>query len=436
MLGRMLSALFVAIVLVMPARAELTIQISEGVEGSLPIAVVPFGFEGRGAAPADIAAIVAADLRRSGRFQPLPREDMVGEPHEAQQVNFQSWRAVGTDNVVVGKLRALADGSYQVQFQLLDALRGKQLAGYSIPSRPDQLRQTAHQISDIIYETLTGQRGAFDTFIAYVVATGKGTDKATHRLAVADADGYGEQTILESTQPVMSPAWAPDGKRLAYVSFNKGRPAVYVQNVVTQEVRVVAEYPGLNNAPAWSPDGKRLALTLSKDGNPEIYVVDMATLRLQRITRHYAIDTEPAWAADGRELFFTSDRGGSPQIYRVRLDASGAATRPQRLTFEGRYNARASVSPDGKHIAVVHGADGKYRIAVQELNTGILRVLTDARLDESPSFAPNGAMIIYATEENGRGVLAAVSIDGRSHQRLSLQSGDVREPAWSPFKRL
>lgn len=434
MLGKVLSTVIAAMVLVAPVHAELTIQISEGVEGALPIAVVPFGFDRAGPAPEDIAGIIAADLRRSGRFEPLPSEDMVGEPHDAQAVNFKSWRAVGMDTLVVGRLRSVPDGTYQVQFQLLDTLRGKQLAGYSIPSRAQQLRQTAHQISDIIYETLTGERGAFDTFIAYVTATGKGTDKATYRLAVADADGYNEQTILESSQPVMSPAWAPDGKRLAYVSFSKGRPAVYVQNVVTQQVQLVAEHPGLNNAPAWSPDGKRLALTLSKDGNPEIYLIDIATRRLQRITRHYAIDTEPAWAPNGRELYFTSDRGGSPQIYRVQLGAGGAATRPQRVTFEGSYNARASVSPDGKLIAVVHGSDGRYRIAVQELKSGILRVLTDTRLDESPSFAPNGAMIIYATEERDRGVLAAVSVDGRSHQRLSLRSGDVREPAWSPFK--
>jgi TolB protein len=316
-----------------------------------------------------------------------------------------------------------------VRFQLFDVYRGEQITGYSIPTTARDLRATAHQIADIVYETLTGQPGAFATRIAYVTSQ-RDTDGGERVvLEVADADGYDPQTIVSSTEPLMSPAWSPDGRRIAYVSFEKRQPSVWVQEVFTGRREKIASFKGINGAPAWSPDGRQLALTLSKDGNPDIYVMDLARRSLRRITDHWAIDTEPAWSPDGRHLVFTSDRGGAPQIYRVAAGGGSA----ERVTFEGGYNARPSYSPDGRQLAVVTRVNGRYRIAVIELQTGAMRVLSDGSLDESPSFAPNGSMIIYATREQGRGVLAAVSTDGRVRQRLGFQSGDVREPDWSPY---
>jgi TolB protein len=312
-------------------------------------------------------------------------------------------------------------------------LRGVQLTGYSIPTSAERLRRVAHQISDIVYEKLTGQRGAFNTHVAYVTVEQTGAQERQFRLAVADADGFAEQVILSSKQPLLSPAWSPDGRRLAYVSFEEGRSVVYVQEVVSGKREAVASFKGLNSAPGWAPDGRRLALTLSRDGNPEIYILDLQSRALTRVTHSHAIDTEPAFAPDGKSLVFTSDRGGRPQIYRVALDNYRPQGRPKRLTFEGDYNARASFSADGSRLVMVNGENNRFRIAVMELARGTVRVLTDSRFDESPSFAPNGSMIIFATERNNRGVLEAVSVDGRAHQRLGTSQGDVREPAWSPF---
>ncbi len=433
-----LSSLIILSLMMFPAPsyAVLTIEITQGVEGAAPIAIVPFGWRGAGGSqpPEVMHRIVAADLQRSGFFKPLPDEDMIARPVEAAQVNFADWRALNVDHVVVGRMQELPDGTYQVQFQLLDVYKGTQLAGYSIRSRKPDLRRTAHQISDIVYQTITGKPGAFDTHIAYITVTHNRKQERIYRLAVADADGHNEQIVYESKKPLMSPSWSPDGKRLVYVSFTRGRPEIYIQNIFSREIRRVADFKGINSAPVFSPDGTQLALTLSKDGNPEIYLMDLRSKRLSRVTRSYAIDTEPAWMPDGKAIVFTSDRGGSPQLYRVKVNRKGAAGRVERLTFDGNYNARASVSPDGRYLAMVHREQGKFRIAVQDLKTGHFRILTESRLDESPSFAPNGSMIIYATEDNYRGVLAAVSVDGRAQQRLSLQSGDVREPAWSTFK--
>ncbi len=417
------------------AHAVLTIEITQGVEGAAPIAIVPFAWAGKDAPPEYMNKIIAADLQRSGFFKALPEEDMIAMPGEAGKVNLADWRALKVDYIVVGKIISQPDGAFQVQFQLLDVYKGKQLAGYSIRSRKPSLRTTAHQISDIIYKTITGVQGAFDTHIAYITVTENRKGTQLYRLAIADSDGFNEQVVYESTRPLMSPSWAPDGRRLAYVSFFSGRPEIQVQNILTRETQKITGFKGINGAPAWSPDGRRMALTLSKDGNAEIYVVDLKSKKFTRITRHYAIDTEAAWMPDGNALIFTSDRGGSPQLYRVELNSQGAATgRPRRLTFDGNYNSRASISPDGRRVAMVHREKGKFQIAVLELKTGRFQILTDSRLDESPSFSPNGSMIIYATEDNYRGILAAVSVDGRAHQRLSLQMGDVREPAWSPFK--
>jgi TolB protein len=434
MLKTVFAIAALSLALISPSRAVLTIEITQGVSGASPIAIVPFEWVGNGAVPQQLHAIVAADLQRSGFFQPLADQDLVAQPHTANQVNYTNWRALNVDHLVVGRMQAMPDETFQVQFQLLDVYKQTQLAGYSIRSRKADLRRTAHQISDIIYKTITGQPGAFDTRIAYVTVTQNQQQQKSYRLAVADSDGYNEQIVYESKHPLMSPSWAPDGQRLVYVSFSRGRPEVYIQNIVTRKFERIVAFKGINSAPVFSPDGSKLALTLSKDGNPEIYILDLTTKNLSRVTSNYAIDTEPAWMPDGRSIVFTSDRGGSPQLYRIAVNAQGATGRAKRLTFEGSYNARGAVSPDGRYLAMVHREDGRYRIAVQDLKAGHFRVLTDSRLDESPSFSPNGSMIIYATEDNYRGVLAAVSVDGRSQQRLSLRTGDVREPAWSPFK--
>lgn len=415
------------------AQARLEITITGGAEGALPIAIVPFGVPAGDAPAEDLAAIVGADLARSGRFAPLPAESLPARPHEGAQIDFAAWRQAGIDTVVVGRMLP-REGGFLVQFQLFDVLRGAQLAGYAIPTRAPLLRRTAHQISDLVYEKLTGERGAFNTHVAYVTVENlPEPGKRRFRLAVADADGYNEQVILTSNHPLMSPAWSPEGKRLAYVSFEAGRSVVYVQNVLSGKRERVAEFQGINSAPAWSPDGRRLALTLSKDGNPDIFILDLDSRALVKVTRSYAIDTEPAWESDGKGLVFTSDRGGRPQLYRVELGPRGSTGYPRRLSFEGDYNADAAIDPAGDQVAMVHNGGRGFQIAVQDLTTGNLQVLTESRLDESPSFAPNGRMIMYATEVGGRGVLEVVSVDGRARQRLGLSSGDVREPAWSPF---
>jgi TolB protein len=377
-----------------------------------------------------VSAIVSADLARSGRFAPLA--NLPATPQDARDVDYGQWRTAGAESLVVGRITRRSDGTYSIDFQLLDVPRGVQLAGYSVPATAAQLRRVAHQISDIVYEKLTGQRGAFDTSIAYVTEV-RQAGKRKFQLAIADADGYNEQVVLTSGQPLMSPAWAPEGRRIAYVSFEEGRSVVYVQEVATGKRDRVAAFPGINSAPAFSPDGRKLALALSHDGNPEIYVLDLATRALTRLTRHFAIDTEPTWSPDGAALVFTSDRGGRPQLYRIAMKAGMPAGTEERITFEGDYNARARYSPDGRLLALITGNGSSFQVAVFEPSSGNMRVLTDSGLDESPSFAPNGSMIIYATEAGGRGVLEAVSVEGGAQQRLGLSKGDVREPAWSPY---
>ncbi len=413
--------------------AELTIRIEQGVESALPIAVVPFAPVGEPSPPVDVAAVVSADLARSGHFAPMPAVELPSQPASFSSVNFKSWRAVGMENLVIGKLLRGNDGGYVVEFRLLDIYKGTQLMGFRIPSSAENLRLTAHHVSDLIYEKLLNQKGAFATRIAYVtVEKERGSQQAVYRMQIADADGYDPHTILESTQPLLSPSWSPDGSQLAYVSFEDKNSAIYLQNVRSGERERIISGDGINSSPAFSPDGQRLAVTLSRDGDPEIYIYSLRSRDLDRITRHPAIDTEPNWAPDGGSLVFTSDRGGGPQIYRVKLDG----TSPQRVTFNmGRYNARARHSPDGKKLAVVHGTDRGYHIAVLDLETNIYEILTSARLDESPSFAPNGSMLIYATMGALGSELAATSTDGRLKQRLALQRGEVREPAWGPFRK-
>ncbi len=412
------------------AAAALTIEITEGAEGALPVAVVPFGWQGQGAPPKqDMAEIIRSDLQRSGRFNTMPAGDMLARPQSGSEVEFRDWKVLGMENLVVGNLRPNGSGGYLVRFQLFDVFKGEQLAGYSIPTTERNLRATAHHIADIVYEKLTGQRGAFATRIAYVTSINNAGGEPRIALKVADADGYDAQTIVTSKEPLMSPSWSPDGRKLAYVSFENGKPGVYIQEVFTGRRQKVAAYKGINGAPAWSPDGRKLALTLSKDGNPEIYVLTLSRKSLKRLTNHYSIDTEPAWSPDGRNIIFTSDRGGKPQVYQV----PSAGGKVKRLTYEGSYNARASYSSDGELVAMVTRQGRDFRVGVLDLESGGLQVLSEGHLDESPSFAPNGSMVIYATKVNGKGELAAVSVDGRVRQRLALQEGDVREPVWSPY---
>ncbi len=423
----LIGALFM--LLLTPANAVLTIEINRGVDVGIPIAIVPF--RTTGLAPQDVAAIVNADLARSGRFDVLPKENFLSMPDAHSSISYKNWRLLKAEAVAVGNVKALGNDRFQVDFKLYDVVRQTQLGGYRYTVGGAKLRRVAHKISDFIYQKLTGRKGAFDTRIAYVTAHRHGKGKTTYQLWVADSDAYNAKNILTSKEPIMSPAWAPDGRQLAYVSFEKKRSMIYIQNLFTGKRELVAKFRGLNSAPAWSPNGRQLAFSSSKDGNPEIYVMDVATKQPRRLTRHRSIDTEPSWSPDGRYLIFTSDRGGRPQIYK--MGASGGNA--QRLTFEGKYNARASYAPDGTKIVMVTQNDSGFHIATLDQRTGRFKLLTRTRLDESPSFAPNGDMILYATEKGGRGVMAAVSADGNVQQTLRVQSGDVREPAWSPFNR-
>jgi len=412
------------------AYAQLVIEITRGQENAVPIAVVPFGWETTSTAPFDVAEVVAADLRSSGRFEPLDRKDMIDRPSTGEQIRFQDWRYLKTDFIAVGKLTPDGADRYAAQVELFNVLTGQRLTGQRLTASTSGLRAMAHRISDIIFEQLTGIRGAFSTRIAFISATGT-PPQQRYQLIVADADGANQQVIASSTEPLMSPAWSPDGQSLAYVSFESKSAAIYVQTLRTGERRRVSARAGINGAPAWSPDGKTLALTLSrKDGDVDVYTLNLASQMLTRMTFDPRIDTEPNWSNDGRTLYFNSDRAGNPQIYQ--LDVS-QPNNVSRVTFEGAYNARPRISPDGKQMAVVYQDRGNFRIAVVDLASKAVRVLTQGRQDESPSFAPNGATLIYATQDRGRGVLATVSVDGRVQQKLAASSGDVREPVWGPF---
>ncbi|MGB6604913.1 MAG: Tol-Pal system beta propeller repeat protein TolB [Steroidobacteraceae bacterium] len=414
------------------AHAALEIQITSGVRDPVPIAVVPFTPAPQADGGLDVAQVVQHDLEGSGRFRALPREHMPGKPTRAADVVAADWKNLGSDYVVVGRVSALADGQVAVDFDLVNTLTGAHVASQRFAGPASSLRNAAHKVSDVVYQKILGVRGAFATRIAYVAVDG--TPPAQHyQLIVADADGENAHVVLESRFPIMSPAWSPDGQWLAYVSFENKRSGVYVQLVRSGERRLVSARSGVNGAPAWSPDGKRLALALSgSDGAPAIYILDLVTQGLTRITDDPSIDTEPEWTPDGRSLYFTSDRAGSPQIYEISTQPGG---HPRRITFEGNYNARPRISPDGTELAMVTLDDGNYRIAVQDLHTGTARVLSHGRLDESPSFAPNGATLIYSQREgNGNaGSLATVSVDGLTGLRLKAEQGEVREPAWGPF---
>ncbi|GAB4185438.1 MAG: Tol-Pal system beta propeller repeat protein TolB [Wenzhouxiangellaceae bacterium] len=414
-----------------PAQAKLEIEITQGVASAMPIAIVPFAWQVPDEVePVDsVTDVIASDLYRSGLFDPMAESDMIERPTAPEDVRFGTWRLLKVDAVVVGQVRAVT-GGYELEYHLIDVFSGRQLLSQVQFAAAGDLRFGAHRVADTIYQALTGQPGAFATRIAYIVATGEGDD-SRYELVVADSDGFNEQSIVSSPQPLLSPAWSPDGRQLAYVSFARGNSTIMLQNIFSGEREQIAAFKGINGAPAFSPDGRRLALTLSRSGSPEIYLFDLASREFTQLTSHWGIDTEATWSPDGRHLYFTSDRGGRPQIYRIAVGGGD----PERITFQGEYNARASLSPDGRYIATTHGNDNDYRIAVYDRETEQLRVLSSGRLDESPSFAPNGSMILYATRESGRGVLAAVSADGNVRQKLVQSLGDVREPAWSPLVR-
>ena len=379
----------------------------------------------------DVAKVVRDDLARSGQFRTLPVEQMVERPTRGGEIQYPTWRQLKQDYLVVGRVLDAGEGGYRVEYELFDVARSERLLGLAMTARASAMRDVAHQMADAIYEKILGVRGAFWTRIAYVTASGTGKD-TRYALNVADADGWNPQVVVRSAEPLLSPAWSPDGRKLAYVSFERGNSSIYIQDIATGARELVSSFRGINSAPSFSPDGRKLALSLSRSGNPEIYVMDLASKQLTQLTNHFGIDTEPTWSADGSTIYFTSDRGGRPQIYQV-PSSGGAAT---RVTFQGNYNATATISPDGKKIAVAQGSGNTYRIALMDSSLGAPRwsTISTGSLDESPSFAPNGSMLIYAAREGGRGVLYAVSADARVRQRLVLADGDVREPAWSPYR--
>ena len=419
---------FLAMAVATPVRADLQIDITQGVSDPIPLAIVPI------VGSADLGVIVQHDLDSSGRFKTLDRRSIHQSPQRAAEVIAADWHAIGEDYVLVGRMSAAGSTSMAtstgIDCDLVNVLTGQVLGSTHVVATPGTLRQAAHQLSDFVYQKILGTRGAFATRIAYVAVEGA-PPAQRFQLIVADADGENPQVILESRQPVMSPAWSADGQWLAYVSFETHAAAIYVQQLHSGERRQVSARAGVNGAPAWSPDGKRLALTLSgSSGNLDIYVLDLATQALTRITDDPAIDTEPTWSLDGTQLYFTSDRSGGPQIYRIDV---ANPQRVQRITFGSSYNARARMSPDGRSLAYVTREGADYRIAVQDLTSGNVRVLTHGSLDESPGFAPNGMTLIYAGQQAGRGTLATVAVDGQVSQRLKAERGEVREPVWGPF---
>jgi TolB protein len=413
-----------------PVLAQLRLTITQGVTDPINIAVVPFTRAIPADGGLDVAAVVQRDLESSGRFKGMPRGDMITQPTTSSQVDSAAWKQLRNDYVVVGRVTALPNGDISIDAELVNVLTGQNLLARKWTGKPANLRNLTHRVADAIYEKIIGVRGAFATRIAYVSVDGRPPTQK-YQLIVADADGENPRKIMQSDRPIMSPAWSADGEWLAYVSFERRVSAVYVQQVRSGQRSMVSARAGINGAPSWSPDGKKLALTLSgTNGNLDIYLLDLGSQQLTRLTDDPSIDTEAVFSPGGDAVYFTSDRSGNPQIYKL---TPGSSERPRRVTFANAYNARPRVSPDGKQLALLTLEDGAYRIGVQDLASGNVTVLSKGRQEESPSFAPNGAMLIFSGRERGAGVLQTISVDGQTTLRLSADAGEVREPVWGPF---
>ncbi|MBI6925191.1 Tol-Pal system protein TolB [Pseudomonas putida] len=414
----------------MAVAEEKNILVTSGSDRATPIAVVPFAVQGGSVLPEDMADIIGNDLRNSGYYSPIPRQNMISQPSQASEVIFRDWKALGAQYVMVGSI-VPSGGRLQVQYALFNVATEQQVLTGSVAGTTDQLRDMSHYIADQSFEKLTGIKGAFSTRMLYVTAERFSTNNTRYTLQRSDYDGARAVTLLQSREPILSPRFAPDGKRIAYVSFEQKRPRIFVQHIDTGRREQVTNFEGLNGAPAWSPDGSRLAFVLSKDGNPDIYVMNVASRQISRVTAGPGINTEPFWGKDGNTLYFTSDRGGKPQIYKQSVGGGSA----ERVTFVGNYNANPKLSADEKTLVMIHRQQGftNFKVAAQDLQRGSVKILSETSLDESPTVAPNGTMLIYATRQQGRGVLMLVSLNGRVRLPLPTAQGEVREPSWSPY---